>query len=246
MNHTGRLISSPKELLQTLQKEYKDRLRKRNVKSYLKEHMNLMHEVTELKLAKAWKHKSPCFTIEELDIALKGLNKGKARDPHNLCAELFKLNVLGTDLKLCLLQMLNEIKEQGVIPDIMRESTVTTIPKCGSKFDLKNERGIFKLSILRSILLRVIYNRKYDIIDSNMSESNIGARKGKGCRNHIWVINGINHEQNSSMKHAQLVIQSFDFTQMFDSMSLDITISDLYDNGLVMTCLFCWMLQTEM
>ena len=59
MNHKGRLISSPKELLQTLQKEYKDRLRKRNVKSYLEEHMNLMHEVTKLKLAKAWKHKSP-------------------------------------------------------------------------------------------------------------------------------------------------------------------------------------------
>ena len=64
-----------------------------------------------------------------------------------------------------------------------------------------------------------------------MSERNIGARKGKGCQNHILVINGINHKQNTSMKHAQLVIQSFDFTHMFDSMSLDITISDLYYCG---------------
>ena len=231
INHKGRLISSPKELLQTLHKEYKDRLRKRKVKSYLKEHMDIMHEVTKLKLAKAWINKSPCFTSEELENALNNLNRGKARDPHNLCAELFQLKVIGADLKLSLLQMLNEIKEKGEIPNIMRESTVTTIPKSGSKFELKNERGIFKLSILRSILLRLIYNRKYEIIDTNMSESNIGARKGKGCRNPIWVINGNNHEQNSSMKHAQLVVQSFDFTQMFDSMSLDITISDLYDGG---------------
>ena len=64
-----------------------------------------------------------------------------------------------------------------------------------------------------------------------MSESNIGARKGKGCRNHIWIINGINHEVNSSKKYAQLVAQSFDYTQMFDSMSLNTTISDLYDYG---------------
>ena len=33
------------------------------------------------------------------------------------------------------------------------------------------------------------------------------------------------------MKHAQLVIQSYDYTNMFDSISLDITISDLYDSG---------------
>ena len=124
-----------------------------------------MHEVTKLKLAKAWTNKSPCFSIKELDKGLSDLNKGKARDPHNLCAELFQINVMGADLKLSLLQMLNQIKEEGGIPNIRRESIVTTIPKSGSKFDLKNKRGIFKLSILRSILLRLIYNRKYEIID---------------------------------------------------------------------------------
>ena len=59
----------------------------------------------------------------------------------------------------------------------------------------------------------------------------LANRKGKSCRNHIWIINGINHEQNSSKKHAQLVLQSYDYTQMYDSMCLDTTISDLYDCG---------------
>ena len=95
---------------------------------------------------------------------------------------------------------------------------MTTIPKSGLKFELKNERGIFRLSVLRNILLRLIYNRKYDMIDANMSDNNIGTRRNKSSRNHIWLINGINHEQNSSTKHAQLVMQSFDYTQMFDSM----------------------------
>ena len=79
--------------------------------------------------------------------------------------------------------------------------------------------------------MRLIYNRKYSMIDYNMSDSNIGARKNKSCRNHIWIINGINHEQNSSKKKSKLVFQSYDFTQMFDSMSLDIIISDIYDCG---------------
>ena len=47
-NHRGRLISSPKELIQTFQKEYKDRLRQRKGKHNLKENMERMHEVTKL------------------------------------------------------------------------------------------------------------------------------------------------------------------------------------------------------
>ena len=83
----------------------------------------------------------------------------------------------------------------------MRESIVTTIPKSGSKLELKNKRGIFKLSVLRSILLRLIYDQKYEMIDSNMSDNNIGAGQNKSSRNHICLINGINHKQNSSKKN---------------------------------------------
>ena len=78
---------------------------------------------------------------------------------------------------------------------------------------------------------RLIYNRKYDMIDANMSDTNIGARRNKSSRNYSWLIYEINHEQNSSTKHAQLVMQSFDYTQMFDSMCLSITMSDMYDCG---------------
>ena len=78
----------------------------------------------------------------------------------------------------------------------------------------------------------LIYNINYVTIDSNVSDTNISARKKKSSRNHIWLINGINHEQNSSKKKAKLVIQSYDYTQMFDSMILSITISDIYDCGL--------------
>ena len=41
-NHKGRLITSPKELMLTLHKEYQDRLRPRKIKQGLKEHMEHM------------------------------------------------------------------------------------------------------------------------------------------------------------------------------------------------------------
>ena len=39
--------------------------------------------------------------------------------------------------------------------------------------------------------MKMIYNEKYDIIDEQMSDSNVGARRGKNIINHIFIINGI-------------------------------------------------------
>ena len=87
-----------------------------------------------------------------------------------------------------------------------------------------------KVSLL-NMLKRLIYNRKYDIIDSHMSDSNIGACRGKSSRNHTWVINGIKYETYNSRKSVELLMQSYNYMKMYDSMSLNITMSDLYDNG---------------
>ena len=54
-----------------------------------------------------------------------------------------------------------------------------------------NDRGIFVVPIFRSILMRLIYRDNYDTIDRSMSDSQVGGRKKKNIRNHIWVINGI-------------------------------------------------------
>ena len=55
----------------------------------------------------------------------------------------------------------------------------------GSKMELENERGIFIVNIFRSIMMKIVYNDKYSIVDGNMSDSNVGARRAKNIRNHI-------------------------------------------------------------
>ena len=69
------------------------------------------------------------------------------------------------------------MKEGKEGPSFMRKATLTTIPKKGSKLLLKNERGIFLVSSIRSILMRLIFNMKYNMLDSHMSDSNMGAKK---------------------------------------------------------------------
>ena len=90
----------------------------------------------------------------------------------------------------------------------------------GEKSDLTNDRGIFVVPIFRSILMRLIYRDNYDTIDRSMSDSQVGGRKKKNIRNHIWVINGIINDVLHTKKKAPINIQIYDYKQCFDSLWL--------------------------
>ena len=83
----------------------------------------------------------------------------------------------------------------------MKKATISPIPKKGSQFQLKNERGIFIVNGVRGLLMKLIYNSKYNIIEENMSESNIGSRKNRSSIDNIFVISSIIHEQMLSKKN---------------------------------------------
>ena len=61
--------------------------------------------------------------------ALEALKAGKARDPNGWVYELFKDGVIGENLKLSLLHMLNKIKESTKIPEFVRLANISTIYK---------------------------------------------------------------------------------------------------------------------
>ena len=123
----------------------------------------MKEELFKLRLKLSKTRKSQPWTLEHLDMALKGLKNDKARDPNGLVNEIFKDGVAGKDLKKSLLKMLNRIREEDFIPDFVRLADIATIYKGkGEKCDLKNDRGIFLVTIFRSILMRLIYLEKYD------------------------------------------------------------------------------------
>ena len=78
--------------------------------------------------------------------------------------------------------------------------------------------------------MRLIYDSKYPEIDSKMSDAQMGGRKGKGCRNNIFLLNGIINEQRDR-KNEPIMFQIYDYAQMFDSINLQEAISDVYDCG---------------
>ena len=92
--------------------------------------------------------KSKEWTILELKKALKDLKLNKSRDHEGFTNEIFKEGVIGIDLRNSLLIMFNKMKNEQLIPKFMNISNITTVPKSGSKLDLRNERGIFRVSVL--------------------------------------------------------------------------------------------------
>ena len=57
-----------------------------------------------------------------------------------------------------------------------------------------------------------------------MSDCQMGARKRKGCRNNIFIVNGIIHDVMSSKKKAPVTLQIYEFQQSFDAISVYLTL----------------------
>ena len=72
--------------------------------------------------------------MEDLENVLKDLKKNKSRDSEGIDRLIFKNTVCGSNLKVSLLKLLNNIKEIQITPNFMKKANVTTIPKKGQSY----------------------------------------------------------------------------------------------------------------
>ena len=195
----GRLVSDPNGLKNLYLDTFTHRLRQRPIKEKYSKLFELQKEVLNRRLIITSENKSPDWSEIDVIEVLKSLKNGKSRDPLGMCNEIFKPPVAGADLVTSLTIMMNKIKSEVTIPDQLRMKNITAIYKNkGSKSDLENDRGIFRCTVLNTIFQKLIYEDNYDMIDENLSDSNVGARKRKNIRNNSFIINGIINDTVSS------------------------------------------------
>ena len=225
----GNLITAPLPLKKLYLDTYRERLSHRPMKANYKDIYQLKTKLWNLRYEELKSIKSQPWTLTELSKAIKGLKVNQSGDPSGIISELFKPGVLGKDLEQGLLMLCNTMKSELFIPALVQLANITTIFKNkGSRLDLANDRGIFILSIFRKITDKLIYQDKYDKIDSYMSDSNIGARRKKNIRNHLFVIYAILNSVVNG-KSECIDIQIYDLVQAFDSLWLEDCLNDVYD-----------------
>ena len=231
-NSDGNLLTKKDEIMDENVKHFKKVLENRPIKHNLKEHKKKRDELCNKRLMQTTNNKTRDWTEEELDIVLKGLKTKKSRDPLGFSNELFKPEVIGVDLKKAILNMMNQIKRTQVFPKSLELCNISSIFKQkGSRHVMDAYRGIFRVMVFRNILERLIYNDEYETIDSNLTDSNVGARKSRNIRDNLFVLYAI---QNSVIKGGQapIDIDIYDMKKCFDSLWVEECVNDLYEAGL--------------
>ena len=102
----------------------------------------------------------------------------------------------GTALRNSLLHMLNTVKDKLEIPEWMKNVNIVIFPKPGknSLHEVQNQRDIFLLSIIRTMIMKMLLKDEYSKLDSYMSDANAGGGKGRRVQDHLFIINGINYD----------------------------------------------------
>ena len=128
---------------------------------------------------------------------------------------------------------MNRIKDEQVYPKTLEICDISSIYKNkGIRNSFNSYRGIFRVPILRTILDRMIYNDEYDIIDQALSDSNVGARKGRNIRDNIFVINAVTNSVINGNEDP-IDVQVYDVEKCFDALWVQECINDIADTGLV-------------
>ena len=226
----GNLVTEKSELEKLYLQTYIERLKPNPIPEELKNISDLKSFLFDLRLEMCSENVSKEWTMDDLEKVLKKLKNNKARDAHGHIYELFKFG--GRDLKLSMLKMFNLTKGLNICPSIFQPSNISSVYKNkGRKDDLNSDRGVFNVVKLRSILDKLSYNDNYTTIDQSMSCSNIGARKNRNIRDHLFVINGIMNDVKNSKKNENIDIQIMDIRKCFDKMSYKETANDLFNAG---------------
>ena len=85
--------------------------------------------------------------------------------------------------------------------------------------------------MIRCIIDKLIYIDEYNTIDSNLTDCSNGARKSRGARDNIFILNSIvNSVRNGNQE--PIIVEIMDMEKCFDKLWLEATINSFFECGL--------------
>ena len=230
LNKKGEFVTDKVKLKELYLGTYKERLSHRPVHEGYESMFNLKMNLFKLREIVTSRTKSRDWTEKELMKVLKSLKTNKSGDHFGLIYEIFKPCSINDDLFKSLLLLCNEVKSQLKIPKFVTFTDITSLYKNkGDRNDLENDRGIFGVGKVRSIIEKLVYNDVFEDVDSNMSDSNVGGRKNRNIRDNLFVLYAVRNE--AIQKKLCVDLHFMDLSKCFDTLWTQETMNDLYELG---------------
>ena len=128
-NEKGELVTDTLKLKELYETTYKKRLEHRMMKPELAALYNQKMSSFNLRIEVTRNMKSKSWSVNELEKVLKSLKKNKSADSQGLIYELFRPEIIGTDLFSSLLLFCNTVKSQLLVPKFVTFTDITSIYK---------------------------------------------------------------------------------------------------------------------
>ena len=233
LNLEGQIVSNHLELKHVYLEHFHHRMRSRPILKELAQHkVNIENKAEEM--LKETKNDIPKdWTVVDIDVVLKSIKLNQSLDANGLSNNILTHDNIGDDLKRSIIILVNKIKNSMEVPQIIRNTHITAIPKKKNKssMNLDFERGIFLVPKLRSILMKLVYNSLVDEVEEHLSLSNIGARKKRAPRDHLFVLYSVINDIIHGKKAQPVDLVFYDIKLCYDSLWVEKTLIDLYSNG---------------
>ncbi|KAI5700378.1 hypothetical protein M8J77_008043 [Diaphorina citri] len=170
-------------------------------------------------------HEIPTFTTEDIKKIIQNMSNHKSSGCDEIPAELLKIiNDNGIEQ---ITNLINEIYRSGIIPEDFLTAIFIPLPKKNKAKHCSDFRTISLISHTSKILITLIKIRINDIIESHLSESQLGFRRGKGCRDGLSGLRII-LERSIEMK-KDIYLAFIDFQKAFDNIKHTLLMQILKD-----------------
>ena len=167
-------------------------------------------------------------TPEELDKAIRNINRGKSADINGLTIE----HVLhaGPRYRNSLLAVINSIFHSGVIPEVLKVGLLSPIFKNkGSANDAANYRGITVLPVFEKIIEYILKERTYKLLERSQSTFQRGFTKHTSPLHASLIVEEVARESKDTSTDCNFIM--LDAKAAFDVVCHNHLLRRLYHSG---------------
>ncbi|MCP3931562.1 MAG: hypothetical protein GY705_20955 [Bacteroidetes bacterium] len=210
-------VETPHEILPAIKQFYQTLYTKDEEVTNVKEKMNTFMENENLPQLSDY-FKETCdrsFSIEEMDIALRGLNSDSSPGSDGLTKAFYEK--FWQNLRPLLYKCLQKGIGDENLSTTMKRGVITLIPKSPDlpRDKLTNWRPVTLTNVDYKIFSRVLYNRLVITMDSLIHNDQVGFLKGRSMANHIRTIDDV--ISLAKEHHREGIVTSLDYQKAFDS-----------------------------